>query len=65
MKNDVYCTNPLCRWQGKWTELIIFPKAKYRQLCPDCGEQDSIVESDSINFDDEYRKEKRENSDEY
>ena len=56
MNHEVYCTNPLCRWQGKWRELIIFPKAKHRQLCPDCGEQDSIIESDAINFDNEYRK---------
>lgn len=49
---DVKCTS--CNWEGKWGELMTFPKSD-REICAICGSPDSIIELDGVSEDD-YRK---------
>lgn len=42
---DVECES--CDWRGNWKELITFPKSTI-ELCPECGEPDSIFELNAI-----------------
>ncbi len=56
MKPQVYCSS--CDWQGRIIDLVSFPKGT-KQLCPNCGEQDSICDCDDVDFNSEYEKQER------
>lgn len=58
MINDVKCES--CNWIGSsLIGLITFPKSN-RELCPECGAPDSIIELDGVSEDDYRKQEGRE-----
>ncbi len=55
LTKEVRCEE--CEWEGIWAALVKFEKSQ-RELCPECGAPDSIIELDAVGPDD-YRKQER------